>query len=187
MATSKNNILTHGLSGKVGDLLVFRQRGGKTIVGKVPDMSEIERTGKQKAVTRKFQEAVIYAKAAIADDSLKEAYKEKTRDGQTAYNVAIADFFNAPDIEEIDLSGYTGKAGEQIVVRATDDFKVAQVTVAIYTSDGTLVEKGEATLGTNGVDWTYQTTVTSGQVTGDKIVVQASDLPGNLTERQESM
>ncbi len=31
MAQSKNNIITHGLSGKVGDIIVFSQRGGKTI------------------------------------------------------------------------------------------------------------------------------------------------------------
>lgn len=41
MAESKNNIVTHGLSGKVGDLLVFSQRNGKTIVSKAPK----ERTG----------------------------------------------------------------------------------------------------------------------------------------------
>lgn len=27
MAQSKNNIITHGLSGKVGDIIVFSQRG----------------------------------------------------------------------------------------------------------------------------------------------------------------
>ena len=36
MAKQTNNVVTHGLSGKVGDLLVFRQRAGKTVVGKAP-------------------------------------------------------------------------------------------------------------------------------------------------------
>jgi len=36
MAESKNNIITHGLSGKVGDLIVFSQRNGKTIVSRAP-------------------------------------------------------------------------------------------------------------------------------------------------------
>ncbi|CEN46452.1 hypothetical protein CCAN2_1710034 [Capnocytophaga canimorsus] len=31
MTQSKNNIVTHGLSGKVGGVLVFSQRNGKTI------------------------------------------------------------------------------------------------------------------------------------------------------------
>jgi hypothetical protein len=32
MAKSKNNAVTRGLSGKAGDLLVFRRRDGKTVV-----------------------------------------------------------------------------------------------------------------------------------------------------------
>ena len=36
MAKQSNNVVTHGLSGKVGDLLVFSQRAGKTVVGKAP-------------------------------------------------------------------------------------------------------------------------------------------------------
>ena len=34
MAKQTNNVITHGLSGKVGDLLVFRQRAGKTVIAK---------------------------------------------------------------------------------------------------------------------------------------------------------
>ena len=34
MAESKNNIITHGLSGKIGDLIVFSQRDGKTFAAK---------------------------------------------------------------------------------------------------------------------------------------------------------
>jgi len=36
MAKSRNNVITHGLSGLIGDLLVFRQKGGKTIVSDRP-------------------------------------------------------------------------------------------------------------------------------------------------------
>ena len=184
MAKSVNNIVTHGMSGKLGDILVFSQREGKTIVGKVPDWTHVERTDKQKEVTHKFQEAVIYAKTVLLDNEMKEAYQDKAKEGQSAYNVAIADFFNAPDIESINLSGYTGQAGQEIVVRAIDDFRVKEVSVDIYNSDGTLVENGNASLSTNGADWIYTTSATNNQVSGDKIVVRASDIPGNLTERQ---
>jgi hypothetical protein len=48
MAKSQNNVITHGLSGKIGDLLVFSQRGGKTIVsavsGKPRKQSDIPNT-----------------------------------------------------------------------------------------------------------------------------------------------
>jgi hypothetical protein len=37
MAKSKNNLVTHGLSGKIGDMLVFRQVGGETIVSAVSE------------------------------------------------------------------------------------------------------------------------------------------------------
>ena len=49
MAKSRNNIVTHGMSGKIGDLLVFRQRFGKTIVGKIPNRTA-EATEGQNAV-----------------------------------------------------------------------------------------------------------------------------------------
>jgi uncharacterized protein YjbJ (UPF0337 family) len=187
MATSNNNIITHGLSGKVGDMLVFSQRGGKTIVGKVPDKSHVEQSEKQKQVTAKFQEAVIYAKGAITDEITKVAYNSTAKNGQSAYNVAIADFFNAPKIESINLSGYAGKVGESIIVKATDDFQVKQVTVAIYNEDGSIVEKGEAQLDASNTYWVYVTTAQNNQLQGDKIVIQASDILGNLTESQKNL
>ena len=185
MAKSKNNIITHGLSGIIGDMLVFSQRGGKTIVGKMHDTSHIVQTDKQKKITLKFQEAVIYARGALADPAIKAAYKGVAQPGHSAYNVAIADFFNAPKIESINLSGYTGLAGQGIIVTATDDFDVKQVTVAIYNSDGSLVEKGDAIPNVNKSLWTYTTTAANDHQHGDKIVVQASDIPGNLTESQQ--
>ena len=36
MAKQGYNVVTHGTSGKIGDLLVFRQRDGKTIISKIP-------------------------------------------------------------------------------------------------------------------------------------------------------
>ena len=187
MATSNNNIITHGLSGKIGDMLVFTQRGGKTIVGKVPDKSKVAFTEKQKKVTLKFQEAVFYAKNALNDVPTKEAYTNEAKVGQSAYNVAVADFFNAPEIDSVDFTLYTGQPGEKILVRATDDFQVKQVTVAIYNSDGSLVEKGDAQLDSTGLRWEYLTTTINEQLSGDKIVVQATDLPGNMTESQNSL
>ncbi|MDR7695328.1 hypothetical protein RIU14_11235 [Riemerella anatipestifer] len=61
MAESKNNIITHSLSGKVGDLIIFSQRNGKTIVSKVPQKADRNST-KQLEHQQKFQKAVLYAK-----------------------------------------------------------------------------------------------------------------------------
>jgi hypothetical protein len=56
MATSTNNVLTYGLSGKIGDLLIFRQKDGKTIVAKVPEQSKTA-SEKQKEQRKRFQQA----------------------------------------------------------------------------------------------------------------------------------
>ncbi|MDR3297292.1 MAG: hypothetical protein LBS94_03555, partial [Prevotellaceae bacterium] len=80
MATSKNNVVTHGLSGKIGDLLVFRQMGGKTIVSKVPEKSNVV-SDKQVAHRKRFQQAVIYAQGAVADPETKGLYEAAAKKG----------------------------------------------------------------------------------------------------------
>lgn len=186
MAQSKNNIVTHGLSGKVGDLLVFSQRNGKTIVSKAPVRSG-EATKGQVAVQQKFQKAVFYAKSALADAGSKAAYEAQAKEGQTAYNVAIADFFEAPDIQSVDFSNYTGKPGSTIHIVATDDFKVSGVTVKIANSDGTLVEQGKAVAAPDGFHWIYTATKNNASLAGDKITISANDRAANLAVREESL
>ena len=181
MAESKNNVITHGLSGKLGDLIVFRNWNGKTIVANKPSPRTSELSQAQKEHQKHFQEATIYGKAALTDPTTKAGYEAAASDGETAYNVSVADFFHAPNIDEINVSKYTGKIGDTITVKATDDFKVTEVSVAIYNADGSEVEHGLAVQSANGVDWVYTATADNDSLDGDKIVVQASDLPGHIT------
>ncbi|MCE5331056.1 MAG: hypothetical protein LLF95_02825 [Bacteroidales bacterium] len=184
MAQSKNNIITHGLSGKVGDLIVFRNRNGKTIVASKPKERTGELSPAQKEHHKLFQQAVIYAKSALVNPETKEAYKEAADEGESAYNVAVADFMNAPDIDEIDLSKYTGKIGDTMTITVTDDFKVAEVSVTIFNEDGTEVEHGLAQSGLGGLQWLYTATAANSSLVGDKIIVRAYDLPHNKTEEE---
>jgi hypothetical protein len=181
MAKSTNNVLTHGLSGKIGDLLVFRQRDGKTIVTKVPEQSKTA-SDKQKEQRKRFQQATIYAKNAVEAAGTKEQYGEsaKKKKGVTAYNVAVADFFNAPDIQTIDLSAYTGQVGDEIRVTVSDNFAVKAVHVQINNADGSLVEEGDAAHSAGNL-WIYAATQPNESLDGDRIVITASDLPGNVT------
>ncbi|WP_177764707.1 hypothetical protein [Flavobacterium sp. I3-2] len=187
MAESKNNIVTHGLSGKVGDILVFSQRNGKTIVSKAPKERKGEASEKQKEQITKFQQAVIYAKTALQDQTTKALYTAvaKPEKGISAYNVAVADLLNAPKIEEIDLSNYNGNINDTIVVTAIDDFQVAVVKVIINNADGSLVEQGNATL--QRTKWVYIATANNSDLTGDKITIQATDIPDNLSEKTETI
>ena len=189
MAESKNNVVTHGLSGKVGDMLVFSQRHGKTVVSRKPRINENrELSAEQEQHKRKFQQAIIYAKSAVADVSTKAAYDAERKPGMSAFNVAVADLLNAPDIESIDLSAYHGNIGDLIVVQVMDDFKVASVTITISNADGSEVESGNAVQNTdNALNWTYSATQNNPSLTGDKITVVVSDLPGNLTQKQETL
>ena len=180
MAESKNNVITQGLSGTIGGL-VFSQRYGKTVVSTKPQKKKLT-SEKVKEQNERFQQATIYAKAALKDSNLKEAYAAQAakRKGVTSYNVAVADMLQAPKIEKIDLSAYTGNIGDTIKVKAYDDFKVVSVTIHIYNADGTLVEEGDAV--ESGMDWVYTATVENTNLAGDKIVVQATDIPANVTE-----
>lgn len=182
MAKVGKNIITQGLSGMLGDQLVFRIRGGKTIVSKAPVKTDTPLSESQKHHKRRFQEAVLYAKSVIAIPESKEAYQSEAKDGQSAYNVAVADFLNAPQIDEIDVSQYTGQSGSVILVRAVDDFDVAEVSVEITNADGELVEEGQAIEEMGGLQWKYTATTANGDISGDKITIRVSDVPGNLSE-----
>jgi hypothetical protein len=182
MARQEGNVVTHRLSGKIGDLLVFRQRAGKTVVAKMPTISN-KVTEAQLAQRRKFQRAVLYAGGVAADPVQSAAYAGKTKPGQTFRNLAIADYLHAPDIEMIDLSGYHGVPGDVIRIEVTDDFAVREVKVVITNSDGAPVEEGFATPEPTGYEWTYTATAANDELSGDRIEVFASDTPGNIAKR----
>jgi hypothetical protein len=84
------------LSGTI-DFWVFSQRGGQTVVGMRPQGKRTF-TEEQKEHPRLFQRAILYGKMAIADAGTKAGYQQKLKPGQSAFNVAVADFSNAPAI-----------------------------------------------------------------------------------------
>src|SRR6476661_8292798 len=110
---SKRNIATEGLSGRILQF-VFSQRHGKTFVGHSPETSE-DVSEAQKQVRSTFKMAATYAKGILSDPAIKTAYQQKAKPGQSAYNVALADFFRAPQIGDLDISGYNGQAGSTVV------------------------------------------------------------------------
>ena len=187
MAEVKKNLFTQGLSGMVGDTIVFRSVEGKTVVSAAPQQSEKEPSEEQKAHRTRFQEAILYAKHSLDDPAKKAAYDAVAsgRPRISGYNLAVADFLKAPDIQEIDISGYAGHAGDSIVIRVTDDFKVEKVTVEILNMNGSLIEQGEA-VDSDGIRWIYTAKSENMDIAGDKIVVKAFDLPGNVSENSEN-
>ena len=187
MAKQKNNVVTHGLSGKVGELLIFRRTSTGTVVAKRPEVSN-KVSEAQRAQRRRFQRAVVYGKATLADPVLGEGYTAAAqRKKRQPFNVAVADFLHAPDIELIDVSAYHGQPGDVIRIEATDDFAVKEVKVVISNPDGSLVEEGLAQPGAMTFEWIYTATAANPGLTGDRIEVYVSDIPGNITSLEHSI
>lgn len=187
MAEVKNNIVIQGISGKLGDMIVFRQVNGRTIIATKPRPSE-KRSEKQIANQARFQKAVIYGKSSAANPELKQVYRKGMNEKYSSpYMVAVADFLNAPNIHEVNLSMYHGNVGDTISIQVTDDFSVARVEVDIHNPDGSLVEAGSALQAIAGLEWVFTATVKNESLEGDRITITAFDLPGNQDVEEETL
>jgi len=180
MSKVKDNIVTRGLSGKLGKQVVFRQWSGATFLAKAPVMSSsmINNEVLLKHQLR-FKDATVYAKKVMNDAELKQAYKNKSKARQTAYARAVQDFFSAPVIQEIDLSNYTGEANSFVRVFATDDFRVKQVLVRVEDEQSQTVETGFAEREENADWWKFIVNKAHVLPSGGKVIASALDMPGN--------
>lgn len=185
MAESKENVVTYGLSGLIGKMLVFKKRGDKMIVSSRPKPSNKEPNEAQLAIRERFKLASIYASAAIKDPLIKEAYDSVATGNQSAFNRAFRDATLSPSfVDEPATSGYTGTVGDSISAKVIDDFKVIAVKVAIKDAGGVLIEEGDAVMDDNQILWNYTAQVANGNVSGCTVVFTASDLPGNETIKE---
>ena len=184
MAESTDNVVMYGMRGLIGKMLIFKNFFGKTIVARRPKKRETPPTADQLEIQDRFKLASVYAKNAIQDATLKAEYAAVARPGQTAYNIAFADFFKGPELSLPNIGGYSGQPGQLLTVRAVDNFRVVQVAVTIMQSDGTIVEAGDAVIGSDGLTWRYTTTQPNNLLAGSKIHFTAADLPGNFVTLQ---
>lgn len=186
MSKSRNNT-TAGLSGMT-DQFVYRQVSGRTIVGKIPKKSKKPPTESQTAVRLQFRKAAAWAKAILRDPAKLAEYRiSGNGKGVTAFSSALTDFLKPPLIAEIDSSRYQGQAGGTISIIAMDDHKVASVLVRIEKADGTLVEDGVAIDANDGLHWIFTSAIAAGNISGNKIIVTATDQPGNSIVKQKTI
>jgi hypothetical protein len=184
VAQVKMNPVFVQVKGKVGDL-VFKQYGEALVMARTPHANGHEATPAQVAVRERFREAALYGKLALAQPAVRQVYAAAAREqGKPVTSLTIADFFHAPVVDRLEVSGYTGQAGETIVVQAHDDFEVTGVTVQIAAAGGQLVENGPASQ--NPPDsgrWTYTAQQTVSNITGVQVTATATDRPGNVGTR----
>jgi hypothetical protein len=143
-------------------------------------------TEKQRATMNRFTQATRYAKKQMADQAMYELYKKGiTQKSQSAYSVAIKDALTAPEIHNINTGKYHGIAGDVIMIKASDDFKVTRVRVIIKDSEGTHVECGDAVKYSRKRNiWNYTAKISNPHLHGTTITATAFDLPGNETTRE---
>jgi len=171
MAKIKRNPMIQGISGAVGKSLVFRQMpDGSTIVGEMPDFSDRVFSNGQLSHQSRFQQAAWYARMAARTNPIYEELARGTL--KTAYNMALSDWFNPPVIRAVQ------RQNGAIRVDATDNVLVTRVQVTILDEEGRIVEKGEGIRGEGGL-WEYET------ATEGKVLVEAWDLAGNVTSKDE--
>jgi hypothetical protein len=170
VAKVRKNIIIEGISGKLGGQLVFRNlKDGRTIVCAAADFSNRVLSTDQKAHHSKFKAGAAYAKAAQYSQPIYAQLAAGTM--KTAYNIALADYFHPPMIHAVK------REGSRVKIHATDDVLVMGVSVTVFSTDGKVLEKGEAIKGV--ADWWEYIP----QVTG-KILAEARDLAGNVTKAE---
>jgi hypothetical protein len=170
MAKVRDNILVRGLSGKLGDQVVFRAlRDGRTIVCAKPDFSNRKLSKDQKEHHKRFKAAAAYARIASRTNPIYAQLAAGTM--KNAYNVALGDWFNPPVIHKIE------RKNGGIRIQASDDVMVASVQVLILDEQGKVVEKAEGIKG-KGDWWEYESTAEG------KVVVEARDLAGNVARAE---
>jgi hypothetical protein len=180
MGQVKENLLTKGFSGRIGDEIVFRQIGGRTMFAKRPRKRDTFTPG-QAAHRAQFQKAVFYSKSVLQDPAVRAEYVAVAKEAnlKSAYTAVVTDYLKEPKIASVFTDNYKGAAGEVIFIAPVDVFKIKQVSVTIIRADGSVIETGAAVR--EDQNWSYVTKQPNPSIAGTKFVIKASDRPGKQT------
>ena len=177
MAKVRSNVLVRGVSGKLGDQVVFRiLRDGSTVMCLPPDFSKRKLSQDQKEHHQRFREAAAYAKVAAQRQPIYAELAAGTL--KNAYNIALSDWFHAPKIHRVEVMG------DAVRIHVSDNVQVASVKVAVLNEEGLVLEKGEA-MPADELWWSYAPRVPlEGKL---KLEVEARDLAGNVTRTEKAI
>lgn len=179
MDSIDRNQFTHGRRNTFGRQFVMHQTGsGKSIIASKPLFDEnpsYTETGSMRQAA--IRDAGTYASFAQTQDIYLRKAEEA---GTTPYTLAVADWYGAPRVLEIDVDNWTGRTGEIIRVKAKDNVCVARVTVVVRNARGEVLEMGEAVQSKEGSSWWDYITQASVPLTPfPTLQAIAFDLPGN--------
>lgn len=177
MAKVVSNQVVQGVSGGLGrDLMLRRLRDGRTILCVKPDFSRRKLSEGQQAHYQRFREGAAYARDAAKTEPVYAEIAAGTM--KTAYNIALADWFHPPVIHKVEM------AEGRVRVFASDNVRVAHVRVAIADGEGKVREQGEAVGPVSASGW-WEYAAGRLPGVGEKVVVEARDLAGNVTRAEK--
>jgi hypothetical protein len=100
------NPLTAGWSGSLGKQVVFRQRGGKTIICKYPRFRKRKRTEKQRVVNKRMEEAHLYASKILGNEEQRnEAQVRLNVTRNKLYTSLVSEYFKTFRTPQEDSAG----------------------------------------------------------------------------------
>jgi hypothetical protein len=182
MATFKKNALTKGASGSFGNEFVFRQVNGKTIIASLPKKSG-KTSPAQLEARKKFFNASLYAKSALANPAMKAEYEAITQFknlNKSATAAAMADYLTSTQLELAYAHQFDGSVGFPITIVLADNYKGKEMTVAVSNKDGTITESGKASFAFGDSAWSYITKVPYANIVGFTVKVTVKDRIGNV-------
>jgi hypothetical protein len=173
MAKLPLHSLLNGASGRLGDM-VFRQIRGRTYVQKMPAAAKKPLSSSQIVACGKFVGASQYARQALLDPALKAAFIAAAKEGKSAYNMALADYYKTPA-----FLNWTRKA---LLLKTwlRDHFRITSVTATITGSTGeelkvAALTKTKANYWTLKLSWEHL-------AAGTQIILTALDRAGHRAE-----
>ncbi len=184
MAYVKQNIFMDGVSGTI-EGMTLRVRKGKTVVTARCGPVKTPPTNQQLAAREKFEDATAYANEVMTDPVKRLMYTAVAKKWQTAHNTAFQDAAKPPKIVLVDTEKYKGEEGDIITIAVKDVVRVASVKVRILSVSGTELEQGDAVPGKGISYWHYTTAAVNPALRGTRILIMATDLPGNVTEAEK--
>lgn len=87
------------IKGKMGNAVFRRTHTGEMSITKLPDMSDVHWSDAQRAHRQRFKEAIAYARAAMADETVHAQYLEiAAAKGKRPFDMAVSDYFKGKNL-----------------------------------------------------------------------------------------
>jgi len=177
MAQASLNPALKDLRGSL-DGLTFRRRADGDASVFVQRPASTPPSDAQLARRQAFGAAQRYARQVLSDPLQRGHYQALAKTlGRPTNTLLVGNFLNPPVIDAVVLAGYTGSAGEEIAVLASDAIAVEGVDVEIRGTWDAGLEAGPARC-LHGV-WRYRTTADVPTGTLWRVVVTARNRAGH--------